>query len=125
MLHHLVAGFVQTRKVGIALLLPAGRRTAALHRGGGSNFCASNERKGTEALADKTRVQLQVMRQLGTLRTLGYPVFTIAPIRDPHDPLTPSTVMLYHYTLESGADYIRVHYPEYIREIQELSGWWS
>lgn len=74
---------------------------------------------------DKTRVQLQVMRQLGELRRLGYPIFTIAPIRDPHDPLTPSTMMLYHYTLESGADYIRVHYPEYIREIQQLAGWWT
>ncbi len=78
----------------------------------------------TRDAADKTRVQLQVMSQLGRLRSLGYPLFTIAPIRDPYDPLTPSTVMLYHYALESGADYIRVHYPEYLREIQQLTAWW-
>ena len=75
--------------------------------------------------AEKTRVQLQVMRQLDRLRELGHPIFTIAPIHDPQSPHTPSTTMLYHYTLKSRADYIRAHYPEQIREIQQITDWWK
>ncbi len=75
--------------------------------------------------ADKTRVQLQVMKRLGEIKALGYPVFTIAPLRDPDNPLTPSTMMLFYYTLKSGADYVRVHRPEFLREMQEIIAWYE